>query len=85
MYYLTRAISITIRVVRYKKENRDLIYKNRRIQEKEVRDTQEKFDREITDAEIRRDERRLQQIKDKQRAKEDNERKLDELISGELC
>ena len=71
-------------VYRYRKDNRDLIYRNRRKQEQENRDTQEKFDREISDAEIRRDERRLAQIREKQKIKEDKERRLDELISGEI-
>ena len=71
-------------VYRYRKDNRDLIYRNRRKQEQENRDTQERFDREISDAEIRRDERRLAQIREKQKIKEDKERRLDELISGEI-
>ncbi|KAI6646761.1 hypothetical protein LOD99_12881 [Oopsacas minuta] len=75
-------LEISSEIEKYKKDNRDQIYRNRRKQEQEIRDTQDKFDRDITDAEIRRDERRLEMIREKQRAKEENERKLDELISG---
>ena len=59
-----------------------MIYRNRRKYEQEVREIQERFDKDISEAEIKRDERRLESIREKQRVREDKERKLDELISG---
>lgn len=59
-----------------------MIYRNRRKYEQEVREIQDRFDKDISEAEIKRDERRLESIREKQRAREDKERKLDELITG---
>ena len=47
-----------------------------------MREVQDRFDKDISEAEIKRDERRLETIREKQRVREDKERKLDELISG---